>query len=535
MTTARGKLLACLAIVALTLVALWPAFHSPAMPMDEGMVLVYPEELLKGNLPYRDFESIYGPGNVGLLAAAYTTFGTGIFVERGVGLIYRLLILFAIFGIAQRWDTITATGCMFMTGVLLAGTDLWANTWMAGVAFSLCLLWTLANSDSGWRCFSGGILAGVSLFFRCDFGPALIVSSVPLFLPMKRTAKIEFLAGGALAMVPLLWLTIAVGPAQIFHNLFVVPVLKSSRASYLPIFAADREMLYLLGLQLVGSAVNIAAAIVELRDEATRQRGRLLLGTALLGLALIHYAMSRFDSGHALNAAFLSIGFLPLSIFVLSSRTVKMFPTWLNSAVALVIAVAATHFLLPTFTRYFYRGLGVGFRITPARQAFQTGEPEPGDSGIFVKHNGRAFPFGFTYDAHDADDMLTELERVAVPGQRLFVGPGDLRRTNYCDTYIYYMEPQLRPATYFLEMNWGSANAPHSRLARDVESADWLVLNRMYDPWNEPNRSTQFGSAEPNQVVRKKFDFWWECGPYLLYRNKKLSNAIVPPPPPRRS
>src|ERR1700736_1438608 len=178
MTTARGKLLACLAIVALTLVALWPAFHSPAMPMDEGMVLVYPEELLKGNLPYRDFESIYGPGNVGLLAAAYTTFGTGIFVERGVGLIYRLLILFAIFGIAQRWDTITATGCMFMTGVLLAGTDFWANTWMAGGAFSLCLLWTLANSDSGWRCFSGGILAGVSLFFRCDFGPALIVSSV---------------------------------------------------------------------------------------------------------------------------------------------------------------------------------------------------------------------------------------------------------------------------------------------------------------------------------------------------------------------
>src|ERR1700736_3771270 len=120
MTTARGKLLACLAIVALTLVALWPAFYSPAMPMDEGMVLVYPEMLLKGYLPYRDFESIYGPGNVSILAAAYVGFGANIFVERAVGLICRLLILVGIFGIIQRWDTIIATGCMFVTGVLLA-------------------------------------------------------------------------------------------------------------------------------------------------------------------------------------------------------------------------------------------------------------------------------------------------------------------------------------------------------------------------------------------------------------------------------
>lgn len=532
MTNVRGKLLACFVVAALALTALWPAFRSPAMPMDEGVVLVYPEMLLTGHLPYRDFESVYGPGNFGVLAAAYAIFGTDIFVERAVGLIYRLLILVAVFGIVQRWDGIIAGGCMFVTGVLLAGTDLWANTWMAGAAFALCSLWMIANPDSGWRCFTGGILAGVSLLCRCDFGPALIVSSLPLFLSMKRNVKLEFIAGGMLAMLPLVWLTIKVGPAKIIENVFVVPVLRSGPVGYLQIFSANIEMQSLLGFQVLASIATISAAIAELRDERTRRRGRLLLGTALLGLAFTYYATSRFDSGHLLNAAFLSIGLFPLSIFVLFSRTAKRLPTWLNSAAAIVIAIFATHFLLPTFTRYFYRGLGVGFGLAPARQADQTGELEPGDDGIFVKHNSRAFPFGFTYAAHDADDMLTELERATVPGQRLFVGPGDLRVASYCDTYIYHMEPQLRSATYFLAMNPGT-NAFHSRLSREVESADWLVLNRRYDFLSESTHSAQFGSADPNQVVRENFDFWWKRGSFLLYRNKKLSNAVVPPPAPR--
>jgi len=92
------------------------------------------------------------------------------------------------------------------------------------------------------------------------------------------------------------------------------------------------------------------------------------------------------------------------------------------------------------------------------------------------------------------------------------------------------MEPQLAPATYFLEMNPGSANAPNSRLPRDVANADWVILNRRWDFLNESNRSIQLGASDPNQIVRQNFDFWSESGSYLLFRNKKLRNAIVPAP-----
>ena len=119
-----------------------------------------------------------------------------------------------------------------------------------------------------------------------------------------------------------------------------------------------------------------------------------------------------------------------------------------------------------------------------------------------------------------AQKLFDQLSAMSKKGERLFVGPGDLRKTNYNDTFIYHLFPQLVPATYFLEMNPFSANRPGSRLAADVRSADWLVLNRSWDSWQEPNRSTEFGSSAPNEVVRADFEVRGEYGPYVLLGRK---------------
>jgi hypothetical protein len=521
---ARLKLFVFALLAALLVIALWPAFQAPGQPEDEGIALVYPEMLLKGHLPYRDFESIYGPGNLFILSPAYSLFGTNIFVERAVGLIYRLLIVLAIFGIVQRWGTLIASGCALVMVVLLGSTDVWANTWWAAVAFALCALWLIAKVNSGWRCLAGGFLGGLALLCRCDLGPALVASLLPQVLSMKREVKNKFLAGGAVAFIPLLWLAVAVGPAQLVHNLFLLPVFQLSSGGYF--LTASAEVLCIFYLHLGASILNIAAGLVALRGAAP-ERGRLLLGAALLGLGLIHYSLSRFDSGHVLNAATVSFAFLPLSIFVLFSTTAKTIPSWLKAAAAILIAFVGIQLLLPRFTRYFYRGVRVELGLDRPRQASKMGEElEPGDKGIFVKQNGRSFPLGTEQSAHAADLVLTELQKVSAADQLLFVGPGDLRRTLYCDTWIYHMLPQLRPATYFLEMDAGSANAPGSRLARDVASADWLVLNRAWDLIVEPNGSSEFGPDEPNKVVRADFDFWAGYGPYLVFRNKRLRNMV---------
>lgn len=497
LNNARAKAFVFSLLAALLVSALWPAFQSPGQPLDEGMTLVLPEMVLKGRLPYRDFESIYGPGNLFILSAAYSVFGTNIFVERGVGLIYRLLVLLSIFGLAQRWGTFVGSACALVAVVLLGHSEVWANTWFAAVAFALCGLWMMANVKSGWRCFAAGLLGGIALLCRCDFGPALAVSGLPLFLSMERAAKNKLLGGVAVALLPLLWLGVVAGPARLIDNLFLLPVFRIGPRSHLPILTASADVVWTFCFYVVASAVNVAAGFFALR-ESPSERGRLLLGAALLGLGLIHYSLSRFDSGHVFNAALVSCAFLPLSISVLFSLGARQFPRRLKVPAISVLAFGAVVLL----------------------------RSGPHEKGIFIKQNGRSFPLAKTSLPQAVDQALSDLQRASLAGQFLFVGPADLRRTMYCDTWIYHLFPQLRSATYFPGMTPAAVDAPDSRLARDVANADWLVLNHAWDFIVEPNRSPEFGPDEPNNIVRREFDLWKEYGPYLVLRNKRLRNLI---------
>ena len=132
-------------------------------------------------------------------------------------------------------------------------------------------------------------------------------------------------------------------------------------------------------------------------------------------------------------------------------------------------------------------------------------------SAFPVQRDDRYFYLG-DYRAYLAvSAAVDELDARSEPGQRLLVGPSDLRRTWYSDAFIYWLFPELDPATYFVEMDPGLANDPDSRLADDVASADWIILTGLWDGWMEPNSSMDFGSDAPNQVIR---DHFCEIGNY---------------------
>jgi hypothetical protein len=96
-------------------------------------------------------------------------------------------------------------------------------------------------------------------------------------------------------------------------------------------------------------------------------------------------------------------------------------------------------------------------------------------------------------------DELTE------PGDRIFVGPGDLRQTPYSEAYLYFLLPELTPATRFIEMDPGVANAPDSGLAAELRAADVVILSSIRDDWSEPNDSVFDGPDEPNRVLAEEF------------------------------
>ena len=506
MNTSRRKFLVALLVVLAFLLPLWTGFEQPAFAMDEGSLLVYPELMLKGKLPYRDFETFYGPANLSILAAVYAGLGPNILVERGVGLIYRLLALVAIFALVQRYDTALAAGCMIVTGFLLLPLSLPAFAWIGGVTCALWSIFMIARPESQRRCFLGGILAGLALLFRVDLGPAVIISAFPLFLLMAGR-RWSYLGGAALALLPLGWLTLVVGSSQIINNLFLFPVIYASPGRHLPIFSADRYLICLFFAHIAAVGANILAGILAIRAARRDPAGRLILALALLGLGLTHQMAQRLDGWHVLFGAFVSFGLLPLSIFTIQAYFRAIQPRWAHA----LLATAAVLVLIES--------------IAPELVATARGRIVAGVSGetkeiVFIEQRGRRFPFSSMREALAIGKMFDRLDKLASPGQRLFVGPADLRRTNCNDTFIYYMVPQLQPATYFLEMNPGSANRPNSRLAEDIASADWLVLSHQFDGWNEPNESGRPGSDQPMRVVNDQFELCGQYGSRDLYRRR---------------
>ena len=94
-----------------------------------------------------------------------------------------------------------------------------------------------------------------------------------------------------------------------------------------------------------------------------------------------------------------------------------------------------------------------------------------------ITRNGRTFYYGRPDVAKSAQDLLDVIPKYARPGDKLFVGPTDLRKTPYSDAYLYYLLPEYAPGTYYIEMDPGVANAKGSRLPKDLAHSQLVVLS----------------------------------------------------------
>ena len=482
------------------------AFDFPGAAMDEGAVLVYPELISKGAVPYRDFETYYAPANSYVLAAVYAFTGPNVMAERAVGLIYRLLVLLAIFVIGTRWSRIVAVAAVMLAGMILLGGGVGAGAWMGGAVCSFWSLWLTARSDSSKLAFTAGLLWSGALLFRADFGPAMLASATPLVLALDPKRRLRWVSGVALGLLPLVVLAVIAGPRAVADNLFFLPVVVTNGGRRLPFSTADAQVLTFFFAHVFACVINLFAGVLAWRRSGGSGAARLFTGLSLFALGLTHQALQRMDIMHVMMVAFASLALLPIAIFIIATQFMR--PSRAVAAAAAAFAVVLAETAMPELTATLRER-------TVGSLSNSIGESWP------VEHQGRTFALGNRPLARATADLLTRLESMSHPGERLFVGPADLRRTSYTDTFLYYLCPDLTPATHFLEMNPGSPNRPNSRLAADVATADWLILNRLWDKWDEPNSSRNYGPDAANEVVRARFEVCGEFGPYLLFRRKE--------------
>jgi hypothetical protein len=471
-----------LPILALGLAAIL-TLNSAGSMQDEGALLAYADRVLHGAVAHRDFETYYGPGMPWVLAGAFAVAGHHVLVERAVGMLLELVVTLGMVSVGLRFGTRQGVVAgLLSAAVLICVTPPIASPLLAAVALAVVSLRLAAPFSSlratrPWRYACAGVLAALAITFRIDFAVAVLVSIVPLLAGHGR-ASLWYLAGLATGAVPLAVHVVIASPGTVF-TLIAGDALRTSGARRLPLPPTDPAARVESALLLVALAIDVVAVVLMWRRARASEGTRLVAALALLSLAMLPEIAQRTDEYHLLPAMIVPVALLALSVPVLAQRRGRPTPrtrpllAYVLCAAALAIAVVHT-----------------SVQQTP---------------GVAVDNQGRSFPVAAA-DAPEAQAVVTDVDRIARPGQRLFIGPMDMRRTNYTATYMYFLLPQLTPATYYQEMEPLSANGLGSHLATDVASADVLVLTTKWDDWSEPNQSsTYYGTTAPNQVVEKSF------------------------------
>ena len=260
----------------------------------------------------------------------------------------------------------------------------------------------------------------------------------------------------------------------------------------LPHLSASHTLFLWFNLMVLGTLVLLGFAIWQRRRGARTGRSGVLLAVGLVSLGILPQALQRPDSAH-LN--WVSCVSWPFAVVAVAEVIGRWRPDW-DRRRAVAAGVATAVVLTFTFTamftfRYYLLHTRVGLGQVP--------------SAYKVERDGRYFYLGDDEAYLAVQAAVDELDRRASPGDRLLVGPLDLRRTWYSDVFIYWLFPELEPATYFIEMDPGLANAEGSRLAADVASADFVLLTGLWAGWLEPNSSMDFGSGVPNEVINSTF------------------------------
>lgn len=497
-------------LVFLIQLPLWVMFREPGNTMEEGTLLIGGELVTRGWTPHGDFEHLYGPADLWTLAAAFSMFGVSITVERIVGLLYRFLLVGAVYAIARRWGTGVATAAAGLAWLLIAPFGLIAYSWVAALAFGVAsLAVALDAGESSRRWLAAGLLAGVALLFRADFILALGLGVGPLVWSAGREQKLRFIAGlGGGAVGYIVHLATA-GPVAVIEGMFVDPVFRLRSGRRLPIppnsvtadefFARlddfirgpdslpglDRpaQITALFWVTLLAAALTVWLA----------RRDRRLLAFSLLAAGTIPQLLQRPTPNHI---RFVGVLIFPALAIALARRLRWRAVSGLAAVwvFACLVTIAPHYMGRVTYDTFFGSELGIEATVA-----------------------GRSF----TVDVDDAPDLLSilrTLDNVADPGDSVFVGPETLARTNYSETFLYHLLADYEPASYHIQMNPGLANREGGRLADDIEQADWLILTDLFEGWSEPNSSVIDGDLRADAVVESSFCEVASFGSRTLYR-----------------
>ena len=404
--------------------------------------------------------------------------------------------MFGAWALLRPWGPwVAATGGTIAAIVIIPPSGLSALAWVGAVALGL---WSIRagvealEEDEGARrrtrlLWTAGLLGGAALLYRPDLVVAMGARSGVVLWHLTGRDRRRLVLASLVGVSPYVVHLAMSGPGNVVRGMVIEPVveLRGGRALPLPPNPHDFDGFLQRAGTLdeppwpfpapagPGPARHVAPRARGGRRPPARRRPTVraggrprLLVMAAFAVGLFPQALQRADSTHLAWVSCVTLAFLPAAVVELWPASA---PARRKTIAAIALPALCLLALVPHFTLRTYAeasGQTFGYRR----------------NAMSMSYEGRTFRYARA-DAVDAvNALLPVVDELTEPGDRIFVGPGDLRLTPYSEAYLYFLLPELDPGDPLHRDGPGRRQRPRLRARRRARAA------RRRDPVLHPRR-----------------------------------------------
>ena len=508
---------------------------------DEGFIVTGAKMTLAGQLPYRDFFSLYGPAQYYLVGSLFALFGEDLLVSRiahatmMATLAATIFALSATSGHRRGWLPYAMAAVCIAMALAARPNPLYPAipaTFLILISAVPIGRWAIR---SDWReLLPASIAIGIAATFRWDFGVVGLAAATGIvaslgFAMKERAAKLFGLvvatAGPALliaasAYVPLLAVS---DPARWYREVlhyglfefaenrgieFVRPTYWSIRSS---LRSGDALQLcealfkvYVVAAPFVLAPLALGIALVRIkrdigdRDSLVAHAQSIFL--ALVCLGLLNQARVRPNLWQCFPAAVASLPLLPFVLARLDRSGATRRMRFIAGAIALatvpVFATMGTLGLLRAFDSSY-----VSLDVPRAR---------------LIRHDHRDSQYS---------ELISFLREISIDGEAIYSGVQDHSKLFINDSLVYFLANRP-PATRFVQMDPGIANTESGQreLRADLECKRVRVLVLLEMESGEDNMSSRSNGVELlDDFIRETYREARRFGPYKVMLRREFT------------
>ena len=163
---------------------LFPGCNDGYSIYDEGIAVYGAERVFHGQVPYRDFWTMYAPGQYYLLAFLFKLFGPSLMVERICSTVIATLVCTMTYAILrQSAGRAPAAMCTVLAAVWLGGLKFFGSPMPTALLLSLASTYGIVRYLDDRKCrwlAVCGLLVGAATLFRHDIGIYTLIAETSL-------------------------------------------------------------------------------------------------------------------------------------------------------------------------------------------------------------------------------------------------------------------------------------------------------------------------------------------------------------------